>query len=123
MLDANVSYRLQPNLRFRVGKFKGPVGYEQYLPVTSLLFNERSLATDLAPVRDNGVQLEGEAFDGVLAYAAGVYNTVGDRRNPSPSTVSDDLQYGGRLQIQPFKNTDNSWFKVTRPGRWRPNGC
>jgi phosphate-selective porin OprO/OprP len=111
VLDANIAYRLQPNLRFRVGKFKGPVGYEQYLPVTGLLFNERSLATDLAPVRDSGVQVEGEAFDGVLGYAAGVFNTVGDRRNPSPSTISDDLQYGGRFQLQPFKHSDNRWFK------------
>ena len=53
VLDANVSYRFQPDLRLRVGKFKGPVGYEQYLPVSALLFNERSLATDLAPVRDS----------------------------------------------------------------------
>jgi len=111
VLDANVSYRFQPDLRLRVGKFKGPVGYEQYLPVSALLFNERSLATDLAPVRDSGVQLEGEAFQGVLGYMAGIYNTVGDRRNPSPSTISDDPQFGGRLQLQPFRNSDRAWLK------------
>lgn len=111
VLDANVAYRLTPDLRFRIGKLKGPVGYEQYLPVTGLLFNERSLVTDLAPVRDNGIQIEGEVLDGAIAYAAGVYNAIGDRRNPGPTSISDDLQFGGRLQFQPFRNDEDSWFR------------
>src|SRR5260221_11550674 len=79
--DAYANYRYAPWLQVRAGKFKVPVGLEQLQsdPVTA--FNERSLVTGLTPNRDVGFQLWGDINGGVLSYAAGAFNGVGDARN------------------------------------------
>jgi phosphate-selective porin OprO/OprP len=79
--DAWINYRYNPALQLRAGKFKQPVGLEQLQSVSTILFTERSLASALTPSRDIGVQLHGDVFGGVLSYAAGVFNGIGDGRH------------------------------------------
>jgi phosphate-selective porin OprO/OprP len=69
-------------------------------------FNERSVVTDLVPNRDVGLQFWGEVNGGVLSYAAGIFNGVGDQRNSSNAGVENEVEFAGRLFVQPFKNTD-----------------
>lgn len=106
IFDAYVNYRYAPWLQLRAGKFKVPVGLEQLQsdPVTA--FNERSLVTDLVPNRDIGFQLGGDINGGVLSYAVGVFNGVGDSRNTANSDFEDHREFAGRVFVQPFKNTD-----------------
>jgi phosphate-selective porin OprO/OprP len=111
VLDANVAYRFRPELRFRVGKFKSPVGYEQLVNVPNLLFNERSLVTDLVPIRNSGAQFEGDTPDQRLSYAAGVYTPAGDGRNGGLFDHGDDLEFGGRILAQPFKGGSRAWLE------------
>ena len=59
LFDAYINYRVRPELQFRVGKFRGPVGLENLQDDMVASFNERSLASDLAPMRNLGVQLSG----------------------------------------------------------------
>lgn len=110
IFDANIAYRLRPEIRFRAGKFKGPVGQEHLLGDSALAFNERSLVSDLVPSRNLGFQAEGEAFDGVLGYAAGLYNGTGDGRVSGNTAFGDDPEFGGRLVVQPFKRDAENWF-------------
>ncbi len=105
IFDAYLSYRPQPGLHFRVGKFKSPVGLEQLQPDDSVLFNERSLATELVPTREFGVQVLGEGFDGRLSYRAGVFNAAGDYRNASGPDFGRDPEVAGRLFLQPLKGS------------------
>src|ERR1035437_1205850 len=74
--DAYVEWHYWPWLKLRAGKYKVPVGLEwlQQDPWTS--FTERGLPTGLVPQRDVGVQLSGDLFNGVVSYAAGVFNGV-----------------------------------------------
>src|SRR5438034_4931914 len=70
IFDAYLNYRYSRGLQVQLGKFKSPVGLEQLQADANLQFNERSMATDLVPNRDLGVQLHGDLFDGTMSYAA-----------------------------------------------------
>jgi len=103
--DAYLDTRLSKSFRVRVGKDKPPIGLEQLYSDYSLLFPERSLATNLVPTRDIGVQAIGEAGAGALAYAGGVFNGARDGEVGGIDTNSaKDLV--GRLTIRPFKATN-----------------
>ena len=106
IFDAYANYRYEPWAQLRVGKFKTPVGLEQLQSDVNLSFNERSLVTDLVPNRDVGVQLWGDINGGVLSYAVGIFNGVGDYRNTSNANVDNNGDFAGRLFSQPFKNSD-----------------
>jgi phosphate-selective porin OprO and OprP len=102
IFDAFVNYRYSPALQVLAGKFKVPIGLEQLIQDRNVLFNERSLATDLVPNRDLGVELHGDLLGGGLSYAAGVFNGTVDGGNSSNVDFADDLAFAGRLFIMPF---------------------
>jgi phosphate-selective porin OprO and OprP len=106
IFDAYGNYRYEPWLQLRAGKFKTPEGLEQLQEDVNTLFNERSLVTDLVPNRDVGLQLWGDIDGGVLSYAAGIFNGVGDAQNSSSSAFENEVEFAGRLFAQPFKNSD-----------------
>ncbi|MGD1088091.1 MAG: porin [Verrucomicrobiota bacterium] len=104
--DAYVNYHYSPAFQVQAGKFKPPVGLEYLQNDAYLSFNERSLATDLIPGRDIGFELHGDVFSGVLSYAAGIFNGVGDnQRNTTDIGFQDNREFDGRLFVQPFKTT------------------
>jgi len=106
IFDAYGNYRYEPWLQVRSGKFKTPVGLEQLQADVNISFNERSLVTDLVPNRDVGLQLWGDINGGVLSYAAGIFNGVGDAQNSSNAAFENEVAFAGRLFAQPFKNSD-----------------
>jgi phosphate-selective porin OprO/OprP len=110
LYDASVTYRFAPWLHLTAGKFKGPVGLEQLQTDYAASLNERSLASDLVPIRDVGVQLSGELWDDRLTWAGGIYNEDGDNRLPGNTPFSDDLEFGGRLFLQPFISDPANWL-------------
>ena len=103
--DAYVNYRYSPAFQIQAGKFKAPVGLEQLQADVNTSLNERSLVTDLVPNRDVGFEVHGDVAGGVLNYAAGIFNGVGDARNSSNIGFQDNREFDGRLFIQPFKQT------------------
>ena len=102
IFDAFLNYHYSPALQVLAGKFKVPVGLEQLVQDRNILFNERSLATDLVPNRDVGVELHGDLFGGRLSYAAGVFNGTVDGGNSPNVDFADDLAFAGRLFVMPF---------------------
>jgi phosphate-selective porin OprO/OprP len=105
VLDAYANYRYKPELQLRVGKMKAPVGLELLQGDADFTFNERALPTSLVPNRDVGAQLHGEVFGGVLNYAGGIFNGVGDNRSSGNADFEDDKEFAGRLFLHPFKKT------------------
>lgn len=103
--DAWLNYRFNPGLQLRAGKFKSPVGLEQLQADANLLFNERSLVTDLVPNRDVGFELHGDLWNDAVSYAAGIFNGVGDARNSTNTDFEDDKEFAGRLFFRPFKSS------------------
>jgi phosphate-selective porin OprO and OprP len=106
IFDAYGNYRNEPWLQVRAGKFKTPEGLEQLQEDVNTSFNERSLVTDLVPNRDVGLQFWGDVDGGVLSYAAGIFNGVGDAQNSANAANDNEVEFAGRLFTQPFKNSD-----------------
>ena len=105
IFDAYLNYRYSPALQLQAGKFKTPVGLEQLQSDKDILFNERSLVTDLVPNRDLGFELHGDLLDSSISYAAGIFNGIGDARNSSNVDFEDNKAFAGRFFLQPFKKT------------------
>ncbi len=55
IVDAYLNYRYSSAVQLAAGKFKAPIGLEHLETDRDILFNERSLVTDLVPNRDLGV--------------------------------------------------------------------
>ncbi|MGH7990278.1 MAG: OprO/OprP family phosphate-selective porin, partial [Limisphaerales bacterium] len=68
-------------------------------------FDELSLASDLVPDRDLGVELHGDLFGGTISYAAGIFNGVADSANTANSDFDNDKEFAGRLFFQPLKTS------------------
>jgi phosphate-selective porin OprO/OprP len=112
ILDAFVNYRFNPALQLEAGKFKSPVGLEQLQVDAYAFFNERTLATDLVPNRDIGVELHGELFGGILSYAAGIFDGAPDYSGTTfNADTDDDKAFAGRAFVQPFKTLDVAALK------------
>lgn len=105
LFDAYVNYRNRPELQLRVGKFKTPVGLEMLQPVSSIWFNERSLATDLLPNRDVGAQVWGQSDKWGLFYAVGIFNGSGDGEIASNAPFDDTPEFAGRVFLNPFQHS------------------
>jgi phosphate-selective porin OprO and OprP len=106
LFDAWLNYRYRPELQLRAGKLRGPVGLENLLLDSLLLFNERSLVNDLVPSRNLGVQLWGDIAGGALSYAAGIFNGDGDSRLSSNNDFGDDKVFAGRIFLKPFQTSN-----------------
>ena len=105
IFDAYLNYRPIPELQFQAGKFKVPVGLEQLVADRDTWFNERGFPSSVIAGRDLGFDLHGDLFQGIVSYAAGIFNGVGDGRNSSNADFDDDKAFAGRLFFQPFKKT------------------
>ena len=106
ILDAYLNYRFNPALQLEAGKFKAPIGLEHLQPDRDLLFNERSLATDLVPNRDVGVELHGDLFGGGASYALALLDGDTDYNSTTVNTPTEDNRsVEGRLFFQPWKNS------------------
>ena len=103
LYDAYVDVRLSGAFRVRLGKDKTPVGLEQLYADYALLFPERTLASNLVPNRDVGVQALG-SVGRMLTYIGGVFNGVPDAASADvDSGAGKDL--AGRITVRPFART------------------
>lgn len=109
IVDAYADLRFDPAYTVRVGKFTSPVGLERLQSSSALVDVERALASELAPNRDLGVQLQGEVAKGKFSYALGVFNGTVDGRDAVTSNPDDDFEYAGRVFFEPLKGSDSAW--------------
>ena len=106
IFDAYLNYHYNSALQLEAGKFKAPIGLEALVADRDILFNERSLATDLVPNRDLGVEFHGDLLGGAVSYALGVFSGGTDYSSTTVNTpTQDDKAFEGRLFFQPLKNT------------------
>ncbi len=101
--DANIQLRIVPGqFVIQAGKFKEPTGLERLQSDAKMLFIERSLATQLLPDRDVGVQAFGSVIGGKLDYALGMFDGSVDAGSRDTDN-NDDKAFAGRVFITPFK--------------------
>jgi phosphate-selective porin OprO/OprP len=108
ILDANFGISVNPALQFRFGKFKSPVGIELLQSDSWTFFNERSLATNLVPNRDLGIQAGGDLFNGTVNYLVGVFGGLADGATSTNADFDNDKDVVGRVFVSPFKNDGGS---------------
>ncbi|HSP06343.1 MAG TPA: porin, partial [Acidobacteriota bacterium] len=98
--DAYLDARFNPAFKLRFGKAKSPFGLERLQSASDIEFIERSLANNLVPNRDLGIQAVGDLAGGKLNYAIAVMNGVVDG-----GSADTDLGNGkdavGRIFAQP----------------------
>jgi phosphate-selective porin OprO and OprP len=112
IFDAYVNYRYRPELQLQAGKFKSPIGLESLQSDVNVLFNERSLATDLVPNRDLGVALHGDLFNGAASYVLGLFGGAPDYSGTAANTDFDNNKaFAGRVFFQPLKNSEVAALK------------
>lgn len=96
LLDARLRLPIVPELALELGQFKAPFGREALQGKGDITFVERSQITQIvAPGRQVGVQLSGEALDGRLRYAGGVFNGNGRTLDND----DDDFLYAARASF------------------------
>jgi phosphate-selective porin OprO/OprP len=103
LFDAYTEVKVSPAFAVRAGKFKPPVDLERLQSASDIVFAERSLATNLAPNRDVGLQVSGDISTGAFTWQAGVFNGVPDLGN-GDADVSDAKDFAARVFLQPFKS-------------------
>lgn len=101
--DAYLESGFSQKLGIRIGKFKSPFSSEILQSTSAVPFLELSLASQLAPNRDIGAQLQGEIGNGFLSYALGVFNGVADGSSLD-ADWNQSKDVAGRVFIQPFQN-------------------
>jgi phosphate-selective porin OprO/OprP len=101
LLDAYWEGKFDPAFSVRAGKFKPPIGYERLQSATDINFAERGLPTNLAPSRDIGLQVAGEA-GGVFEYQAGIFNGAADLAS-ADGDLNDAKDLAARVFFTPIK--------------------
>jgi phosphate-selective porin OprO/OprP len=94
-----------PFAKLRVGKFKEPIGLEVLRSDRELVFSERSMASDLVPLRYIGAQISGTALSETISYAGGFFNGSSDGSNGAFTSWAKGSEGAGRLFLQPFAAT------------------
>lgn len=108
ILDANFGVAVSPQLQFKFGKFKSPVGLELLQSDSWTFFNERSIVTNLVPNRDLGVQASGDVLGGTLNYTVGVFGGLADGATSGNADFDNEKDVVARVIASPFKNATNS---------------
>lgn len=99
--DAYVELKFFSLAKPRIGKFKTPIGLEDLRSDSESSFSERSLASDVVPLREVGAQVGGAVLHQLLSYAAGYFNgtTDGSNGNFQWRTSNEGV---ARVFLQPF---------------------
>jgi phosphate-selective porin OprO and OprP len=94
-----------PFAKLRVGKFKEPIGLEVLRSDRNLTFAERSMASDLIPLRYIGAQVADSIFSDSITYAIGYFNGSNDGSNGVFTEWAHGNEAAGRLFFRPFATT------------------
>jgi len=102
--EAYLELKTLPFAKLRVGKFKEPIGLEVLRSDRELIFAERSLASDLLPLRYMGAQLGGSVLSDSIAYEVGYFNGANDGSNGNFQWIRAN-EAAARLFVRPFAAT------------------
>ncbi len=90
--------------KLRVGKFKEPIGLEALRSDRELTFTERSLVSDLVPLRYMGAQVGGSILFDTISYELGYFNGANDGSNGNFQWIRAN-EGAARLFLRPFATT------------------
>jgi len=102
--EAYLELKSLPFAKLRVGKFKEPIGLEVLRSDRELTFAERSLASDLVPLRYMGAQISGGLLSNSIGYQVGYFNGANDGANGNFQWIQAN-EVAARVFFQPFETT------------------
>lgn len=106
--NAYVDVDYVDDLQLKVGRWKGPVGYERSQLVVNTIWIENGMPQNLTPQYDQAAMLHGTVDKGFFSWGAGAMQGVRDNANADVQSLSDNnLDFVGFLDFQPFKDSDN----------------
>lgn len=103
--EAYLELKTLPFAKVRVGKFKEPIGLEILRQDRELMFTERSMASDLVPLRYIGAQLSGTVISDSVEYAAGYFEGSSDGSNGAFTKWIESHEAVARAFFLPFATT------------------
>ena len=103
--EAYLELKTLPFAKLRVGKFKEPIGLEVLQSDRYLKFPERSMASDLVPLRYIGAQLSGDILKDSITYEGGYFNGSSDGSNGVFTQWAHGNEGVGRIFLRPFAAT------------------
>lgn len=103
--EAFLELKTLPFAKLRVGKFKEPIGLEVLRSDRELIFAERSLASDLVPLRYVGAQLSGSVISNSVEYAGGFFEGSSDGSNGVFTRWNESHEAVARAFFLPFQVT------------------
>jgi len=103
--EAYLELKTLPFAKLRVGKFKEPVGLEVLQSDRNLKFPERSIASDLVPLRYIGAQLSGSFLKNSISYEGGYFDGSSDGSNGVFTQWAQGNEGAVRIFLQPFAAT------------------
>lgn len=109
--EAYLELKTLPFAKLRVGKFKEPIGLEVLRQDRDLSFTERSIASDLVPLRYIGAQISGSMLDKAMTYEAGYFNGSSDGSNAVFTQWIRGNEGAARIFLQPFASTSLTTLK------------
>jgi len=102
--EAFLEFKSLPFAKLRVGKFKEPLGLEVLRSDRELTFPERSIASDLVPLRYMGAQLGGSVLSNAISYEVGYFNGSSDGSNGNFQWLPAN-EGAARVFLRPFGPT------------------
>lgn len=102
--EVYVELKTLPFAKLRVGKFKEPIGLEALRSDPESTFAERSLASDLVPLRYLGAQIGGSLLSNSISYQVGYFNGANDGSNGKLQWIQAN-EGAARIFFQPFAAT------------------
>jgi phosphate-selective porin OprO/OprP len=103
--EAYLELKTLPFAKLRVGKFKEPIGLEVLRQDRDLTFVERSLASDLLPLRTVGAQISGAVLSNSITYEGGYFNGSNDGTNGVFTHWASGNEGAARAFFHPFATT------------------
>lgn len=99
----------------RIGKFKTPIGLEALRSDRTMTFAERSLASDLVPLREVGAQLSGSLRHDSISFAVGYFNGTADGSNGNFQWRASN-EGAARVFLTPFSTRSGNALRGTGVG-------
>jgi len=106
LFDAYAEYKPSTLYNVRAGKFKPPIGLDRLRSATDITFVERSMPTNLVPLRDVGLMGYGEFLPG-FTWELGYFNGAEDLGN-SISDPDNGKEFAARLFALPFAQSGSA---------------
>jgi len=108
LANANVNVDFWDQLQFLAGRFKGPVGYERSELVADDIWIENGLTQNLTSQYTQGFLAHGDIDHNLLAYGAGVNESVRDNANGDfQGMIDNNYDFVGDVYLNPFVNSGN----------------